>query len=60
MLKWLLLIAVVVVAAVWIRKGKTKNNYVDPDHKEVEQSRFYVKNSHPEDRPADDQQNDRY
>ena len=60
MLKWLLLLAVIVVAAVWIRKGKTKNKYADPDHKEIEQNRFYVKTSQPEDRPADDHQNDRY
>ncbi len=60
MLKWVLLIAIIAIAAVWIRKGKLQNKYADPDHKEIDQNRYYVKPPHEEDRTPDDHQNDRY
>lgn len=60
MLKWLLLIAVIAVAAFWIKRNREKNVFSEPEVKEVEQKRYYVTPPKPEDTPADDNQNDRY
>ena len=60
MLKWLLLIGVIMVAAFWVKRNRSKSVFSEPEIKEVEQNRFYIKPPESVDRPADDHQNDRY
>ncbi len=59
-IKWIVVIGVVTALALWVRHSKRKNVYSDPDVKEVDYRRYYVKAPQVGDFPSDDHQNDRY
>ncbi|MAL96976.1 hypothetical protein [Hydrocarboniclastica marina] len=41
-MKWLILIVIVVVVAVWLARGRKQNAVEDPNMKTVEKQDFYV------------------
>lgn len=53
-MKWLVLIVIVVVVAVWLARGRKRNAVEDPQMKTVEKQDFYV---NPDDKAVRDARN---
>lgn len=53
-MKWIVVLVVVAVVAVWLYRGRRKNDIEDPEAKPFEESEYYLSPDEDKERESDD------